>query len=385
MKLHGFNLTFSVARLVVVVLLATPSPGHSVAKRSAPITPLPSKPAAQSQEPPTIQVVSERTLPPELTKATDVRWASDRSVYLALRAHGVVEVPLGATSASVISAASARKVVPGREETGGFWYATLIGASPRRMVVGAPAMTIAAVDLETKRRRDEAFDAIHALDVMDDRLLILGMRRDPIERKVGTDGAIAWLGPVDRAFDDLKPVTYDATGPGIRNMVLCGSVRMGGVRFLADGRFVVVPGVQPGIQLYDRDGRLLRGWDSGELGIDSDCGALSAEESQALSLSIERREDWINRRRTVDSVLPLPEGPGLVVRSLDGGRLRWDLWVLKEKSAPSKHRLPIDTDGVHFHLRGDFRAGKMIFLLSEERSKDEKYPAPRLVIALPPA
>ena len=325
---------------------------------------------------PAIKIVTETTLPTELARAADVRWAGDGAVYLAMRNQGVVEFTLGSP------AASAKKVVPGREQLGGFWYATLVGASERTLVAAAPAMIVTTVELATKIRRDDPVDAIHALDVRENRLLLLAMRRGE-QGKVGQDGAIAWLGPSDRPFDALKPVAYDATGPGIRNMMLCGGIRMGGVRFLADGRFVVVPGVQPGAQLYDREGRLLRTWDTGALA-DSDCGTLSVEASQALNLSIEDRENWINRRRTIDTVLPLPEGPGLVVRSLEAGRLRWDLWVLKEKGAPSMHRLPIDAEGEHFHLRGDFRAGKMIFLLAEERTKDDKYPAPRIFIALPP-
>ncbi|HEV7670492.1 MAG TPA: hypothetical protein VGS22_18390 [Thermoanaerobaculia bacterium] len=306
-----------------------------------------------------------------------MRWASDRSIYLALRDQGVVEVPLEP------QAAPPREVVAGRAQLEGFWYSTLLGASVRYLVAAAPAMTITSVDLGTKNRRDEIFDAIHALDVQGNRLLILGMRRDE-QMKVGTDGAIAWLGSLDRKLADLRPVAYDATGPGIRNMQHCGGMRLGGVRFLADGRFVVVPGVQPGVQLYDREGQALRSWDTGALGIDSDCGALSDEASQALFASIEDREEWISRRRTVDTVLPLADGIGLVVRSRENGRLRWDLVVLQMDGGTSTHRLPVKAGGDLFHLRGDFRAGKMIFLLSEERAKDDRYPAPRVIVALPP-
>ncbi len=324
-----------------------------------------------------IQIVSDRVLPAALAKAADVRWASDRSIYLALRDQGVVEVPLES------SAAPPREVIPGRAQLGGFFYSSLLGASARHVVAAAPAMAFTSVDLGTKSRRDEAFDAIHALDVQGDRFLILGMRRDE-QMKVGTDGAIAWLGSLDKNLADLRPVAYDATGPGIRNMMRCGGMRLGGLRFLADGRFVVVPGVQPGVQLYDREGQVIHSWDTGPLGIDSDCGNLSDEASRALIASIEGREEWISRRRTVDTVLPLSDGIGLVVRSRESGRLRWDLVVLKMDGGTSKHRLPVEAGSDLFHLRGDFRTGKMVFLLSEERARDDRYPAPRVIVAMPP-
>ena len=326
---------------------------------------------------PVIHILSARELPASLAKATDVRWAGAGSIYLALRDQGVVEIPVEPAPALP------REVVAGSAQLGGFFYSTLLGASPRYLVAGASAMAFTSVDLGTKSRRDEAFDAIHALDVQGDRLLILGMRRDE-QWKVGTDGAIAWLGSLDKKLTDLRPVAYDATGPGIRNMMRCGGMRLGGVRFLADGRFVVVPGVQPGVQLYDSEGKAIRSWDTGPLGIDSDCGTLSEEASRALIASIEGREEWISRRRTVDAVLPLPDAIGLVLRSRDGGRLRWDLVVLKMDGGTSKHRLPVEAGGDFFHLKGDFRAGKIILLLSEERAKDDKYPAPRLFVALPP-
>lgn len=327
---------------------------------------------------PVFRILSDRELPAALAKATDVRWAGDRSIYLALRDQGVVEIPLEPAPALP------REVVAGGAQLGGFFYSTLLGASARHLVAAAPGMAFTSVDLGTQIRRDEAFDAIHALDVQGDRLLILGMRRDE-QMKVGTDGAIAWLGSLDRKLADLRPVAYDATGPGIRNMMRCGGMRLGGVRFLEDGRFVVVPGVQAGVQLYDREGKAIRSWDTGPLGIDSDCGALTEEASRALMASIEDREEWTSRRRTVDTVLPLPDGIGLVLRSRESGRLRWDLVVLKMDGGTSRHRLPVEAGGYHFHLRGDFRAGKMVFLLSEERTKDHKYPAPRLFVALPPS
>ena len=338
----------------------------------------PRPPAAPKSAPePAIQILSERELPASLAKATDVRWASAGSIYLALRDQGVVETPLEPAPALP------REVVAGRAQLGGFFYSTLLGASARHLVAAAPGMAFTSVDLGTQIRRDEAFDAIHALDVQGDRLLILGMRRDE-QMKVGTDGAIAWLGSLDKKLADLRPVAYDATGPGIRNMMRCGGMRLGGVRFLTDGRFVVVPGVQSGVQLYDREGKAIRSWDTGPLGIDSDCGALSEEASRALIASIEDREEWTSRQRTVDTVLPLPEGIGLVLRSKEDGRLRWDLVVLKMDGSTSQHHLPVEAGSGFFHLRGDSLSGKMIFLLSEERAKDHKYPAPRLFVALPP-
>jgi hypothetical protein len=318
-----------------------------------------------------ITILSDVTLPAFAVWAADVRWASDRSVYLGIEKDGTFEMsldPAGPTS---------KEIIPGATKPGGFWGCHKLAVSSRYLVVAGPSKSLTWRRLDNPTRLEDEFETIEALDLRDDRLAIIGTRRDE-QQRFAPEGAIAWIGSLDKKLSDLKPLLYDALGAGAPMMNRCSGTHLGAVRFLSDGTVIVVPGVQPGVNLYDGSGKLLRTWETATLGIDTDCGTLTEQQGYYFAAHHVVRDAWLNQRRTLDAILPLPQGPGLVVRRVEQGHSRWDLKILRRDGAIERLPLPIDGKSEQFHLAADTRSGKLVFLLHESlpRGLGRSLPAP---------
>jgi len=324
-----------------------------------------------------IHILSDTVLPQTFEWASDVRWASDQSVYLALAKDGAVEVSLDPKGPPP------KELISGTSKPGGFWSSRRLAVSSRFLVVAAPAHSLTWRRLDDPARTEESFEGIQAIDARENQLAILGLRRDD-SNVLGKDGAIAWMGSLDKKLADLRPLLYDIAGPGAATMTRCPAMPLGAVRFLPDASLLVLPGVQPGVSLYDDHGKLIRTWDTGALGIDTDCPSLTDEQAQRLSAHAPERHAWLNQRRTVDSVLPLPQGPALIIRRAEKGHTHWDLKVLRRDGPSQSYPIPIEGGSEFFNLHGDVRDGKIVFLLYETvfRGGAREHPTqPRLIVA----
>ncbi len=322
-----------------------------------------------------LRILPDRPMPPALGKAVDIRWASDSSVYLAMLREGAVEASVDLDHLRVT------KMIPKMMEPGGS-FAHLLAASSEYLVTGGP-LWVTWRTIANPTRVEEAFDSIHDFDVMKDQFLIVAARRGE-KGEYAPTGALAWIGSLRLGLSDPRPVAYDATGPGARNLGGCSTFQMGGARFLRDGSFVIVPGVQPGIHLYSPEGKLLRAWDSALVGLDADCGSLTMEQILQYSAKFLPRIAWLNQRRTLDEILPLPQGPGLVVRSVDQGQTRWDLKVLTKKDAITAYQIPVQSQSERSHLKGDIRGDRIVFVMSSIEKDGMGSAVPRLIIAEAP-
>ncbi|HVT19431.1 MAG TPA: hypothetical protein VHQ90_25040 [Thermoanaerobaculia bacterium] len=321
-----------------------------------------------------LRIVSDRVLSKDLEKARDVRWASDQKVYLSLSQGGMVEASLDP------GGPAPREMIPGNKTVGGWRFGSWIGASPSYLVM-AGHFGLTWRTLDQPLRQEARLEKVEDIDVAGDQLLALGIQVDE-SRGVAPDGTIVWLGSLAKGLSDLRPILSDARGPGALNHTSCGHFEVGGVRFLAGGSFIVVPGVQPGAYLYDSKARLVRTWDTAGLGIDTDCASLGDKEIERLATDIGAREAWLNRRRTLDEILPLPQGPGLVIRSVIEGRTRWQIKVLREAGGVATIDIPADPVNVRSHLRGDVRGGRIVFVMYTYReSRSMPPPASRLIVA----
>lgn len=312
---------------------------------------------AHSPSPSALRILSDRELPPALSPASDIRWASDASVYLALTKSGTAEVSLEPLGGKV------EKVILGAREPGGFWGCSRLGASQDYLVAAGPAFSLTWRKRTDPLRKEIVFDGIEDIDVGGRRLVVLGARRDD-KGRFAPEGAIAWVGSLDKDLTDLRPILLDQRGEGAPNLNACGNFELGAVRFLQDGTLLVVPGFQAGAHLYDAGGRLIRTWDTIALGLDNDCPGLTEEQSMQLTYPAPRVA-WLNQRRTLEDILPLPQGPGLLIRSVSQGRPSWTLKVL-ERDGPG-HRtytVPIPPASDLSHLRGDVRGDQIVFLLT---------------------
>jgi hypothetical protein len=312
----------------------------------------------------TFQVLSQTVVPTELKAAMDVRWASGDSLYFALGGKGVVQAAL-AIGSGPDRGPSIKEVIPGKTKPGGLWLTYHVAASSDYLVAAPPAFELAWRRLSDPALVEEPFEYIHGIDVRGGQLAVVGLRSDQ-KRNFSPDGAIAWVGSLDQGLTDLRPIVFSATGPGASGILSCGSFGLGAVRFLADGTLLVVAGVQPGASLFSATGQLIRTWDTTALGIDTDCGSLTNGQAAKLGVDYRQRVAWLDRRRTVDAILPLQQGAGLVIRTVENHITRWDLRILHPDGTWATLPLPLRGVSTWSHLRGDVRDGKLVLLLYED-------------------
>jgi hypothetical protein len=315
---------------------------------------------------------SQAEIPEELHAAVDVRWAGDRSIYLALGGGGVAEAPLVAGHGEI------KHLIP--RHAGGLAPIFRVAASGSYLVAAPTVFAVAWRRLNDETLIEEAFEYVQGVDVRDRQLAILGVRADE-KRNFATDGAIGWIGSLDKRLADLRAIAFASTGRGAKAMLNCGSYGLGAVRYLPDGSLLMIPGVQPGAELFDAGGKPVRAWDTGALGIDTDCGSLTPTQEARLAAHYDERLTWLNRRRTVDSILPLPEGAGVLIRTVDGSATQWQLKILHSDGAWSTVEVPLQGASAFAHLRGDARGDQLVLLLYEQGWGIRKVAKSRLITA----
>lgn len=322
-----------------------------------------------------LQILWDRPLPAELGPAVDVRWASDKSVFLALPQKGVVEVALEPFGKRL------REVIPGAAKPGGMWSTHLLGVSRSHLAAAAAAGTLTWRRLKDPLRREFVdFDAFEDMDIGDGRVCVLGARRDD-KSNFAPEGAVAWLGSLDQDLKDLRPIVFDYLGPGAGSLNACGGFRLGAVRFMHDGSLVVVPGFQPGIYFFDVSGRLSRVVDSATLGLDTDCRGFPSDVISRYGINLQARYAWINQHRSLDDILALLEGPGFLVRQVGKEGAAWKLRILKHEGGVEERSVPIAPQSEFAHVRADLRGRQLLLLVKSLDIIRSQFHRPRLIYA----
>lgn len=160
-------------------------------------------------------------------------------------------------------------------------------------------------------------------------------------------------------------------------------MRVSADRFLEDGSFVIVSGVDPDIFLYSPSGKLMRTWNTDALGIDTDC-ELSRERKRTLSMDWALRHEWLSHRRIVDGILPLPQGPAVIVRTVVDGTVSWTLELLTTEGGHRSYRVPFTASSIYARLRGDVRDRKVALLQSDLRAEEVAEPEVKLYVLQAP-
>lgn len=317
---------------------------------------------------PGLHVLATYEVAGEPSTATDVRWASDHSVYLARLWDGVDEVSLAAGLPRV------RQLVPSREILDQKSFSRL-AASDGFLAFAGLAEKVNWRPLTRRADGTVRFDNkpmgdVEDLDLSGDRLLVLGaLAPEGPDRRFSPDGAVAFLGTTrEDGSQSFRPVLFDPAGSGAPHLGNCVTASLGAARFLPDGSFFIAPGFQPGAHLFSREGVEVRTWNTSLLGLDADadCATMTRETRNDVLLGHpESRALWLNRHRVIDEVLPLPSGPGVVVRSFTAGAVHWELDVL-EGQGIKVYEIPIAGATAYSRLRGDNRGGKIVFALVDD-------------------
>jgi hypothetical protein len=317
--------------------------------------------AGSTAVPPTgsLRIVWEQDLPPYPSgPAMDIRWASDGSVFLAWIKEGVTETALDGNFTRL------RTLVadPGR------WMRDfeILATSKEFVVASARFRTMTFRPTASGESSPAAIANLHAgivedLDLAGSKLLLLG---NPAW-SASSVPSILWTGPLtEHPASDLKPLPlYDLGGAESPGLVNCDELLLGAVRFLPDGSFLVVPGFQPAAHHFSAGGRLLRTWDTQALGLDAlDCAHLSAEQHRLFGRSPSARFAFLNQHRVLDEILPLADGPGLVLRWVAGGKVHWEVKVLQSGARVLTYQVPFTGEVPYDRLRGDVRGNRIVLL-----------------------
>ncbi|HEX9733598.1 MAG TPA: hypothetical protein VGG06_16620 [Thermoanaerobaculia bacterium] len=309
--------------------------------------------------PPCFEGLSEHPLPESLERATDVRWAGESEVFVVSTRTGVFRLSLDQPDAAP------KLELAAGERRSASWAPFALAVSDSHFAVSALAFAVGwrRRGYEEGLEAQEYFESVPDLDLWREKILVLGMRKNDKGGGYESNGAYVWLGSMGSSgLADLRPLAFSSDGSQARAMDGCAPFKIGAVRFLTDGSFVVAPVCEPGVFLFRSDGVLEHTWQSEELGFDGGCD-LSEEQVYQLSVDIESRGEWINARRIVDDVLPL-EGRrfGLIIRERVDGSTRWTMEVVSPESRIDRCDVGLSKTSPWVHLRADRRAGRISLL-----------------------
>jgi hypothetical protein len=298
-------------------------------------------------------------------------------VYLAAGVKGVFRLNLAPAEAGLEVVAH-----PGRGGGNQIWLSAHLGLTDDLLAVAGPAYEIVwrkrGVPPVVNFRRDVAHEQIIDLDIFEDRYLVLGTQR--AEREMAPE--VAWLGQLEEGLPALKTVLYSVAGKGAASIERCATTELGHVRFLPDGRFAILPGGEPGLRLYDPQGKVVHIWDQTAVGATIQCD-IDYETRIRWSQRPEERWDWVNRHTIVDELLVLPgDRLGLLLREVGADGTSWRLRVLGVDGPPEDLPLPVSSPSRLSRLRGDFQpsTGRLALVLFEEGRFPEAGPPARLIV-----
>lgn len=324
-------------------------------------------------------VLHERTLSAPVVWAFDVRWSGDDSLLVASGRDGLFEIALAGGEPAPVS-------VAGSQSLG---YASRVALSETYMAAAASFGPLAwrPRGAAGAWRQDAPMGVVVDLDVAGDEVLLLGARRETVaghERpQWAPDGGILFAGRFENGrLGPLTPRLTARSGPAGKaiEMARCHVLELGGLRFLSGGRYVVVPGVQPGILMYDPQGRLLHAWGTTSIGMADDCD-LDDADADAVAADLRTRIDWWQRHTVLDDVVPWGDWFALVLRTPTRSGARWHLVPFDESGPQAALPLPVDAATPGIHLRADARRGRLaLLLLDYEEQAGRPRHAPRLVV-----
>jgi hypothetical protein len=317
------------------------------------------------------EVLHTQPLPAALRWASDVRWASDDTVWVAAGPDGVFEIAVeeGGSGPRRLGA------------DGGGPDGLLLAASDGMVAaaVGFGPVSWTRADSPSNGRQTAPLATIIDFDLWRGRGVLLGARRDA-EGNWSPEGGLLWLGSLAEDLADVEATMFAESGPQALEVALCGTLGLGAVRFFADGRYAVVPGVQPGAFLYASDGELLHAWRTEPIGFYDRC-ELDWEEARQLKRDPRERIRWWRRHPTLDELLPWGDGPALIVRRPRQDGTSWQLVALSERGISEPVDLPVVTASTASHLKADLRGDRLAVLISEFGPPDEPpQEPPRLVV-----
>jgi hypothetical protein len=321
----------------------------------------------------TLRHVKSASLPQALI-IRDVRWASASEVYVSEGKRGVVRVAIDSPSHLI-------SVLPGADR-GGFPLSGRLAVGQKHLVVASPLGVVGWIPLDdtTQKIRYRALRTVMDIDAHGDSAAVLGAERGDL-LGLSPEGTIAWIGSLSKGLSSMRPIMKGRSDPGGKDMARCSIFETGAIRFMTDGSLVVVPGVEPGIYRFSPGGKLMQTWDTQPLEMVDNC-SIDDDLLHLLARDFARGSEWFASRIMLDDILPLPSGPGLLLRRVENGVTKWDLIVLRYgKGKPERIPVPLTMPTPRAHMRGDVRGNQIVFLAFDDPLPEGKpVGPPQLVV-----
>ena len=263
--------------------------------------------AQESGGGPRLEHLEQLDLPDEIARASDVRWLEDGELVLGVIGRGLyswrvgneageLRVALEEPEAEVLNVGGRAVVNSNQYERD---YGRLAG-SPDGM---AFTDLFSGIHLATEDGIDSLPDMEHVGDLD---------RRGSLTAAVGlvrrdTDGwaeHAAWLiRDSEEAARGLMP-----TRDGGRGLELCSDAELSVIRFISEDRLLVIPGAEPGVFVYDRDGVFHDSLDAETFFAEGGCDIEANEWGRSPLFDAYVRADWLGQRRLIDEVVADGEG-----------------------------------------------------------------------------
>ncbi|MGC8915952.1 MAG: hypothetical protein ACP5NF_03135 [Thermoanaerobaculum sp.] len=297
---------------------------------------------------------------PQDLSASDLRWGTKGFFVLSAKKQAIFgPLPVG------VAQLPAGNMVLVRGQPGMPWLPANFASDGRFWVVSAPSQELSWTDGQGHFGR-KYVGVVNDVDAASGLVAMIGCTANEANRWA-LDGGLVFLGSLGRDLEDLRPIYHTEQVGEASPMVRCGMLRLGRLRFLSDGTLVAFPGVVPGLLFFDRDGNLVRMLGTEALGLDTGC-EVTYDSALFNDLLTDDKTPFafLNQRRTVDEILPLGQGPGLVVRVFADGTTRWELVVVGKGGTATREPLPLPPGGPFSRIAGGDVSGGNVLLLRRE-------------------
>lgn len=309
-------------------------------------------------------------LPTKLALTADLRWLDEGRLLLGVEGAGIYSWRIGDDEGTLeASLAGAGGYHRGFES-----YSRVGGASS-----GSVAFAGGLFGVYLKNEGDidtlKPIEIVGDVDRRGDRTAVVGLSRN---EDGGWEDHIAWV------FEDgeSEPRTLLPTRDGGEIMGQCWHAEVSVVRFISDERVLVVPGLEPGVFVYDKAGQLLESLGADTFAADAGCGL--EEEKRSMLGKAAFAIGWMAGRRVIDELLAdeagniyffvrhVPGGPESIVLEAYRathpplGRVCWDLIQARAEELTAVTTLPcaVESKFADTRLRADLRGDKAVVLLT---------------------
>ncbi len=263
--------------------------------------------AQESESGPRLEGMKRLDLPAEIARASDVRWLEDGELVLGVIGRGLyswragdkagqLRVALEEPAADVLNVGGQAVVDSNRYERDyGHLAVSPDGTAFTDLFSGIHLATEGGIDSQA------AMEHVGDLDRRGSLTAAVGLVRKDTD---GWAEHAAWLIPDGAETARGLLPTRDA-GHGLE---LCSDAELSVIRFISEDRLLVIPGAEPGVFVYDREGAFHDSLDAETFFAEGGCDVEANEWGRSPLFDAYVRAEWLGQRRVIDEVVADGDG-----------------------------------------------------------------------------